>query len=80
MRPLIEKPETQNGRLELTGQVKPGKTRRLVDTCPGLAHLDAVGRVFGQFWNRMKPFFWSEPGPLVGFLDPLLTLRVTITQ
>jgi len=74
MRPWIEKPETQNRRLEPTGLAKPGKSRGLTGTGPGLAHQDAAGRVFGQFWNRTEPFFRSEPGPLPGYPDPLRTL------
>jgi len=46
----------------------------LTGTGPGLAHQDAAGRVFGRFWNRTEPFFRSEPGPLAGYPDPLLTL------
>jgi len=44
---------------------------------PGLARQDAAGRVFGRFWNRTEPFFRSEPGPLAGYPDPLLTLVQT---
>jgi len=75
MRPSIEKPETLNRRLEPTGLAKPSKTRGLTGTGPGLASQDAGGRVFGRFWNRTEPFFRSEPGPLAGYPDPLLTLH-----
>jgi hypothetical protein len=61
--------------LEPTGLAKPGKTRGLTGTGPGLARQDAAGRVFGRFWNQTKPFFRSEPGPLAGYPHPLLTLR-----
>jgi len=74
MRPQIEKPETQDRRLEPTGVARPGKTRGLTGTGPGLARQDAGGRIFGRFWNRTEPFIWSKPGPLAGYLDPLLTL------
>jgi len=67
-------PETQNRRLEPTGFAKPGKTRRLTGTGPGLAGQDTAGRVFGRFWKRTEPSFWSVPGPLAGNPDPLLTL------
>jgi len=74
MRPQIAKPETQNWRLEPTGLAKPGKTRGFMGTSPGLDSQDAVGRVFGQFWNRTEPFLPSEPRPLAGYPDPLPTL------
>jgi len=68
------KPETQNRRLEPTGLAKPGETRGLTGTGPGLARQESAGRVFGQFWNWTDPFLWSKPGPLAGYPDPLLTL------
>jgi len=74
MHPLIEILETQNRRLEPTGLAKPGKIRGLTGKGPGLARQVAAGRVFGQFWNRTEQVFWSEPGPLAGYPDPLLTL------
>jgi len=43
-------------------------------TVPGLDHQKAAGWVFGLFWNRTEPLFWFKPGPLAGYLDPLLTL------
>jgi len=73
MRSLIEKPETQNRKLESTGLGKPCKTRRLIGMGSGLARQDAACRVFGRFWYRTEPFFRSEPGPLAGYPDPLLT-------
>ena len=74
----MEKPYTQNRRLEPTGLAKPGKSCRLTGMDPGLARQDAAGRVFGRFWNRTEPFFWSETGLLVGYRDPLLTLPVMV--
>jgi hypothetical protein len=74
MRPYIEKPETQNQRLEPTGLAKPGKTIGLTGTGAGSARPDAAGRVFGWFGNQTEPFIWSKPGPLAGYPDPLLTL------
>jgi len=68
------KPETQNRRLEPTGLAKPGETRGLTGTGPGLAREESAGRVFGRFWNRTDPFLRSKPGPLAGYPDPLLTL------
>jgi len=68
------KPETQNRRMEPTGVAKPGKTHELTCTGPGLTRQESVGRVFGRFSNRTDPFLRSKPGPLVGYLDPLLTL------
>jgi len=80
MRPEIELPEYRNRRLEPTGLATPGKTRGLTGTGPGLARQDAGGRVFGQVWNRSKPFYRSEPGPLAGYPDPLLILASTEHQ
>ena len=60
--------------MEPTGLAKPGKTRGLTGMGMGLAHQEAAGRVFGWVWNRTEPFFWSKPGPLAGYPDPLLTL------
>jgi hypothetical protein len=66
-------PETQNRRLEPTGLPKPGETRGLTGTGPGLARQESAGRVFGRFWNRTDLFLRSKPVPLAGYLDPLLT-------
>jgi len=68
------KPETQNWRLEATGQAQPGETRGLTGRGPGLARQESAGRVFGRFRNRTDPFLRSKPGPLAGYPDPLLTL------
>jgi len=68
------KPETWNRRLELTGLPKPGDTWGLKGTWPSLARQESVGRVFGHVWNRTNLFLWSEPAPLAGYPDPLLTL------
>jgi hypothetical protein len=56
------------------GQAEPGKTRGLTGTGPGLARQHAAGWVLVRFSNRTELFFLSEPGPLAGFPDPLLTL------
>jgi hypothetical protein len=48
----------------------------LKGTGPGLAQQDAAGKVFEQFWNRTEQFFGSDLAPLVGYLDPLLSLRL----
>ena len=61
-------------RLDLTGQTKPSETRSLTGTGPGLDCQEAADQVFGQFWNWTEPLFWSKPGPLAGYPDPLLTL------
>jgi len=68
------KPETQNRRLDPTGLAKPGETRGLMGTGPGLAHQESAGRGFGWVWNRTDQFLRSKPGPLAGHPDPLLTL------
>jgi len=69
-------PEMQNGRLEPTGLAKPGETRWLTGTGPGLARQESAGRVCGRFWNRTDQFLLSKTGPLPGYPDPLLTLTV----
>ena len=74
------KPETQNRRLEPTGLAKPGETRGLKGTGPGLARQESAGRVSGGFWNRTDPFLRSKPGPLAGYPDPVLTLDGTTTS
>jgi hypothetical protein len=61
----------------MTGLAKPGETRGLTGTGPGLARQESAGRVFGRFWNRTDPFLQSKPGPLAGYPDPLLTLRMS---
>ena len=57
------------------GVAKHGKTRRLMGTGLGLARPDPAGQVFGRLWNRTEPFLWTEPWPLAGHLDQLLTSR-----
>jgi hypothetical protein len=59
----------------MTGLAKPGETRGLTGTGPGLASPESVDRVFRRFWNRTDPFLRSKLGPLAGYPDPLLTLR-----
>jgi len=56
MRPSIEKPEHENGRLGPTALVRSGKTRGLMGTGVGLASQEATEQVFGRFWNRTEPF------------------------
>ena len=72
------KPETQNRRLDPTGLAKPGETRGLTGTGPGLARQESAGRGFGWFWNRTDPFLRSKPGPLAGYPDPLVTLVMNV--
>jgi len=48
------------------------QTQGLTGKGPGLDRQEAAGQVSGRFWNRTKPFFWSEPGQLAGYPDPLL--------
>jgi len=38
-----------------------------------LAHLEPPGGVFGWDWNPTDPCLQSEPGPLAGYPDLLLT-------
>jgi len=40
----------------------------------GLDCHEAACPVFGWVKYRTEPFIWSQPGPLAGYLDPLLTL------
>jgi len=58
------------------GSSQTRQTCRLTGTGTGLARQESPGRVFGSFWNRTEPFFRSKPGPLAGYLDPLLTLTI----
>jgi len=76
MRPQIDKPEKQNRILDPMSLAKPGKTRGLTGTGPGLERQETAGRCFGQFWNQTEPFFQSKPGPLAGYPHPLLTLYI----
>jgi len=68
------KPETLNRRLEPTGRVRPGETRRLRGTGPGLTCQESAGQVFGRVWNCIDLCFGSKPGLLAGYPDPLLIL------
>jgi len=72
------KPETQNRRLDPTGLAKPGETRRLMGTGPGLARQELADRVSGRIWNWTDPFLRSKPGPLAGYPDPLLSVGVNL--
>jgi len=56
-------PETQKRRLEPMGVAKPGETRGLTGTGPGLARQESACPVFGRVWNRTYPFLPSKPGP-----------------
>lgn len=80
MRTSMEQPERQNRILDPTDLAKPGETRWLTGTAPGLDRQEVVGWVFAWFWNRTKLCFWSEPGPLAGSPDPLLTLHTPTPQ
>lgn len=74
MQPYIVNPEMQNWSLELTGLAKPGKPPRLMGIGPDLAPQEAACQVFGSVWNRTDALLRSNPKPLVGYPDPLLTL------
>jgi len=74
MRPDIEKPKTQNLRLDQTGLAKHCKTCGLTVIGPGLVHQNSACRVFGWFWNQTALFLRSKPRMLLGYLDLLLTL------
>ena len=45
------------------GVAKPGETRGLTGTGPGLARQESACPVFGRVWNRTYPFLPSKPGP-----------------
>jgi len=47
----MEKPENQNQQLEPMAVAKPGKPCVFMGMGAGLAHQEAVGRVFGRVWN-----------------------------
>jgi len=59
------------------GLAKPGTTHGLTGTGPRMPCHDAAGWGVGRFWIRTEPFLQSEPTPLAGYLDPLLTLLRT---
>jgi len=67
----------QKWRLEPTGRAKPSKTRRFVGTGPGSARQEAADFVSGRLRNWTDWFLQSKPGPLPGYLDPLLTLHIS---
>jgi len=67
----------QNRTLQPMGLAKPGKTRRLTVTCPGLACQYSVGPVSARVWNRRDTFLQAKPRPRAGYLDQLLTLPTT---
>ena len=77
---LNVKPEMQNRRLETTGLVKPSETRGLTSTDPGVARQESAGRLFGRVWIRTDQFLLSKPGPLAGYVEPLLTLPARLTH
>ena len=51
MRAYIEKPNTQNRRLDPMGLATPGTTCGLMGMGPCLESQEAAGQVFGRFWN-----------------------------
>jgi len=80
MRREMEKPKTQNRRLEQVGSATPGQTHGLTGMGQGVARQYAAGRVFGRFWNQTKLGFRSEPVLLASHPDPLLTLHIPSTR
>ena len=58
------------------GLAKPLKTRELMATGPCLANQERAGRDCGRVLNRTDPSLQSEPGPLAGYCDLLLTLAL----
>jgi len=44
----------------------------------GLARQESVCQVFRQVWNRTDLFSCPKPGPVIGHLDPLLTLQILL--
>jgi len=59
------------------GLAKPRKTRRLTGIGRSLIRQEAAGCVFGWVWNLTDLNFQSEPRPLAGYPDPLLTLFIS---
>jgi len=47
---------------------------------PGLPRQDSGGQVPEWFWNRTDPFLRAKPELLAGYLDPLLTLVISLNQ
>jgi hypothetical protein len=74
---INRKHKIQNQILKPMGLANPDKTWWLTGMCPGLAHKDAEGGVFGQVWKPTKPFFQSKSRSLAGYLDQLLILVTT---
>jgi hypothetical protein len=72
----IEILQHKNWRLQLKGLAKPGKTCVFTGTGMDLARQEAMGWVVRQLWNLTERFIQSNPGPLVGYPDPLLTLAL----
>ena len=68
------KPDMWKQRLGPSGLAKPGVTRDLMGSGPGLARHESAGLGFGWVWNQTDPFLRSKPGPLAGCPDLLLTL------
>ena len=75
---IKRKPRNESRRSKLMGLVKPGQICRLTAKGTGLARQDTACRVFGPVWNQPEPFFQSNPGPLSGYPDPLLTPEVVV--
>ena len=57
------------------GLANAGITRGWTHMGPGLARQVTAEWVCGRFWNQTKLWIWSEPGLLLGYPDPLLTLH-----
>jgi len=66
----------ENRGLQPADLAKPGETRGLKGTGPGLARHQSEGRVFGWVWNQTDQFQRSKPGLLAGYPDQLLTWGV----
>jgi len=68
------KPETQNRISEQMGLANHGETHGLTRTGPALAHQGSATLVFGLVRYQTDRFLQSKPGPLAGYLDPLLSV------
>jgi len=76
----MKTPKTQNQRLEVTGRAKPGKTSGLAGKGPGVPRQGAACHDFGRVKEQSDQVLWSEPGPLAGHLNQLLTLTIYIDR
>lgn len=76
----MENPKTQSQRLERMRLAEPGKTHGLTGSGARYPWQDSVGWVFWQFGRQTECFLLSEPSPLAGYPDALLTLHLLLNE